>query len=352
MVPLRSYQENGLRIMGNPMETFTESSILVVDDSRPFLMLMGKMLNSGGYHNLHFAISAREAFALLGMEGALAHDALGVDLILMDVMMPEIDGIEACRRIKAQPHLADVPVVMVTYKDEVGALEEAFAAGAADYVIKPLSQVEILARVQAILRLTKEVERRKDQEQELLEMTVQLEGARRALRQLDLTDVLTGLGNRRHLGMVLEVEWRRGMREALPLALIYADVDDFKGYNETKGYPQGDACLKLLADVLRSVLNRAGDTAVRYNGEEFAVLLPNTDLTGALALAEELRNRIAGLAIDYVRGPEGFLSLCMGVAVSVPLSGTSHHQLLAAADEALTMAKESGPGQIKVAEVS
>ena len=331
------------------MGTFTEKSILIVDDSRPFLMLMGKMLNNGGFDNLHFAISAGEALALLGVDGGAQHDALGVDLILMDVMLPGIDGIEACRRIKAQSHLADIPIVMVTYKDDVAALKEAFAAGAMDYVIKPLSQVEILARVRSILRLTHEVDRRKSGEKELQAVVEQLELAKRSLRQLDRTDVLTGLGNRRHLEMVLEEEWRRGMREALPIAMICIDIDDFKGYNLAMGYLQGDAALRQLAEAYDSALQRAGDVAVRYSGEEFAVQLPNTELDGALAMAEELRARATALAIGYDKGPDGLLSACMGVAVAVPLPETNHHQLLAAADEALVMAKESGPGQIRVA---
>ena len=329
---------------------FKKSSILVVDDSRPFLMLMGKMLNNGGYDNLHFALSAREAFDLLGIDTPGGNDPLAVDLILMDVMMPDIDGIEACRQIKTVPRLDDVPVVMVTYKDEVAALEKAFAVGASDYVIKPLSQLEILARVQAILRLKQEVGRRKEGERELQELARQLEAAKRSLRQLDRYDVLTGLGNRRHLEAMLEEEWRRAMREALPVALILIDIDDFKGYNIAMGYPCGDACLKQLAEALESVLGRAGDLVVRYGGEEFAVLLPNTGIDGVLAMAEEARTRVEALGIGYDKGPDGLLTVSMGVAIGVPLADMPSHHLLAMADEALTMAKEAGPGQIKVAE--
>ena len=329
------------------MQSFQGSSILIVDDSRPFLMLMGKMLNAGGYHNLHFAISAKEAFALLGIDGASASEALAVDLILMDVMMPSVNGIEACKRIKDEERFADIPVVMVTFKDDMGSVAEAFEVGATDYIIKPLSQLEILARVQSILSLKNEVSRRKTVEKEMIDLTGQLQVAERSLRQLDITDSLTGLGNRRHLDSMLEEEWRRGMREALPVALICIDIDDFKGYNLAKGYPEGDRCLKKLAETFMAALRRAGDVVVRYSGEEFAVLLPNTDLAGAMAIAEELRELVADLDIPYGKGLDGWLTVGMGLAAMSPLPETTHHLLLAAADEALTIAKEAGPGQIR-----
>ncbi len=334
------------------MESFAESSILVVDHSRPFLMSAGKMLNSGGYANLHFAFSPAEAFALLGMDGPSAHDAIDVDLILMAAALPDGGGIEACRRLRAEPRLGHVPIVMMIEGDEVARLADALAAGADDYLAKPFSEVEILARLRTVLRWAHQVCRCRAREREVVELAGQLERAQQSLARLNRTDVLTGLGNRRHLELVMEEEWRRGMREALPLALICIDIDDFKGYNAAMGYPQGDEALRRLAGAYGSVLRRAGDVAVRYSGEEFAVLLPNTDLEGALAVAAELRERTVHQAIGYDNGPDGLLSACLGVAVAVPLPGTSHHALLAAADEALVMAKEAGSGQIQVAAAS
>lgn len=333
------------------MKSFCGSSILIVDDSRPFLMLMGKMLNAGGYHNLHFAISATEALALLGIDGAAASESLAVDMILMDVMMPNVNGIEACQRIKGQARFGDVPVVMVTFKDDMGSVAEAFEVGATDYIIKPLSQLEILARVQSILSLKNEVSRRKTVEKEVIDLAGKLQAAERSLQQLDATDSLTGLGNRRRLDSMLEEEWRRGMREALPVSLICIDIDDFKGYNLAKGYPEGDRCLRKLAETFTGALRRAGDVVVRYGGDEFAVLLPNTDLAGAMAIAEELQGLVADLDIPFDKGLDGWLAVGMGLAALSPLPETSHHLLLAAADEALTIAKEAGPGQIRAWEV-
>ncbi len=332
------------------MKSFQASSILIVDDSRPFLMLMGKMLNAGGFHNLHFAISAQEAFALLGIDGASPSESMAVDLVLMDVMMPVIDGIEACRRIKDEERFTDVPVVMVTFKDDMDSVADAFKVGASDYIIKPLTQLEILTRVQSILYLKNEIRRRKSGEKEILELAAQLTTAKQSLQQLDKTDALTGLGNRRHLDSLLAEEWRRGMREALPVALIFIDIDDFKGYNMEQGYPSGDLGLKKMAAAFVAALGRAGDVVVRYGGEEFAVLLPNTDLAGAMAIAEELQGVVADLDIRYAKGPDGWLSVGMGVAAISPLPETAYHTLLAAADEALTFAKESGPGQIRASE--
>ena len=330
------------------MESFQNSSILIVDDSRPFLMLMGKMLNAGGYHNLHFAISAREAFSLLGMDGSSAHDAIAVDLILMDLLMPEVNGIEASKRIKADARFADVPLAMVTTKDDLHAVAEAFGLGVVDYIIKPFSQLELLGRVQSILHLRQEVSRRKSSESELQAVSAQLAAANQLLREHDCIDALTGNGNRRYLESVLAEEWRRGMREAASMALIFVDVDDLKGYNVAHGYPAGDTCLRQLAATLAQPLGRAGDLVVRFGGDEFAVLLPNTDHAGAFALAETLRDKIAALGIAHPANPEGLLTVGMGLAAMAPRPGTEHHELLAAAAEALIFAKEAGPGQIRV----
>lgn len=174
-----------------------------------------------------------------------------------------------------------------------------------------------------------------------------LQVAERSLLQLDITDSLTGLRNRRYLDSMLEEEWRRGMREALPVALICIDIDDFKGYNLAKGYPEGDRCLRRLAKTFAASLRRGGDVVVRYSGEEFAVLLPNTDLDGAMAIAEELQGQVAGLDIQYDKGLDGWLTVGCGVAAISPLPETTHDILLAAADEALTLAKEAGPSQIR-----
>lgn len=329
------------------MESFQNSSILIVDDSRPFLMLMGKMLNAGGYHNLHYAISAREAFSLLGIGESTAHGVINVDLILMDLMMPGMDGHDACDLIKADHRFADVPIAMVTAKDELDAIAGSFENGFMDYIIKPFSQVEILTRVQAMLQLKHEVVLRKACEKQLADVSAQLAAAEKLVQQKDCADVLTGLNNRRYLESLLAEEWRRAMREALPMALIFIDIDDFKGYNLTHGYPAGDDCLKKLAATLKKSLGRAGDAVVRYGGEEFAVLLPNTDLAGGIAMAEELRGEIAACNIPYEKGLDGWLTVGMGLAVMSPATETTYHKLLAAADEALTMAKEAGPNQIR-----
>jgi len=239
---------------------------------------------------------------------------------------------------------------MVTSKDDLHAVAEAFGLGAVDYIIKPFSQLELLGRVQAILHLRQEVNRRKSSENALQAVSAQLAAANQLLQEHDCIDALTGNGNRRYLESVLAEEWRRGMREAASMALIFIDVDDLKGYNQAHGYPAGDTCLRQLAATLAKPLGRAGDVVVRYGGDEFAILLPNTDHAGVTALAETLRDRIAALGIRYAAGPEGVLTVGMGLAAMAPRPGTTHADLLAAAAEALVLAKEAGPGQIRAAE--
>ncbi len=323
-------------------------SILIIDDSQESRLLLKSILKAAGYTDVLTAGSAREAFKILNLDDETKAPAY-IDLILMDIMMPEIDGIEACKRIKAREHLRDIPIIMITALTDVEILKTAFAAGAMDYIAKPPNKVELLARVRSALRLKHEMDARKAREQELLEVTRQLEEANQILLRLSSLDGLTGIANRRRFDEFLEMEWRRGLRESAPLSLIMLDIDFFKAYNDAYGHQAGDDCLKAVANTLSNTVNRPGDLVARYGGEEFAVILPRTHPEGAVTVAELLRAKVEALKIPHSRSRvSDVVTISLGVSTVVPRSGYSTAALIAAADQALYQAKQEGRNRVRV----
>ena len=325
-------------------------AILIVDDIPVNLMLLEEMLQQEGYSDIYCVRSGLEALEMLASTEEAEAGEKRVDLILMDVMMPGMDGIEACQKIKAQDGLRDIPVIMVTVRDDDEALAQAFAIGATDYIIKPVKELELLARVRSALKLKRETDRRKAREQELVELTHQLDAMNRRLMHMVPRDSLTEVGNRRYFDEILGREWNRARREAVPLSLFMVDIDDFAKFNEIYGRDKGDECLRQVADALRSVLKRAGDTVVRYGGEEFAAILSNTPNEGALAVAHEFLEQMVALAIRYAGAQNGeILTASVGLATAEPSRGSDMQSLIIAADGARYLAKGEGGNRIKVA---
>ncbi len=323
-------------------------SILIVDDSQDSLLLLEHILKEADYNDVLLAKSASEAFRLLNVDnpsGANAH----VDLILMDILMPEIDGIKACRTIKEHGNLQGIPVIMVTAITEVKDLQLAFTVGAIDYITKPFNKVELLARVRSALRLKYEMDARKAREKELIEITRQLEAANKMLERLSYMDGLTGIANRRYFDEFIEQEWKRAMRDAIPISIILADIDHFKAFNDTYGHPAGDDCLRQVAKAFSNTIKRPGDIIARYGGEEFVAVLSGTDMAGAVSVAEAMRLRVIELGIPHVNsGVADGVSISLGVATAIPGRNTSPTTLIGSADKALYKAKEDGRNRIAV----
>lgn len=322
-------------------------TILVVDDSHVQRVLFASMLRDAGHHSIQMAGSAAEAFVLLGIDGPEQTFPPTVDLILMDIVMHPMDGIEACSRIMGSERTRHIPIVMVSALDDEAKLQAAFAAGAVDYVTKPVRKIELMARVRHVLRLKRETDERNARERDLVLVTGQLQTANLALQELSLHDELTGIANRRRLDEYLAAEWRRALRSRTPVGLIMIDIDYFKRYNDTNGHAAGDDALTRVARSLEGALRRSADLVARCGGEEFAVVLPDTNAVQAAAVAETMRTRVAAMGIEHRASlVSDRVTISAGVASAVPERSSSPTVLSDRADRALYQSKHGGRNRV------
>lgn len=318
-----------------------KGDILIVDDNPVNLDLLSGMLLDRGFR-VRVATNGRRALSA-------AKSAIP-DLVMLDINMPEMDGYEVCRQMKEDALTRNVPVIFISALDNALDKVKAFSTGGADYVTKPFQFEEVLARIEIqlkISRLQKEMER-KNTEMEL--SNLQLERANRMLRALSYLDGLTGIANRRHFEESLDQEWRRAIRTGAPLSLLMVDIDRFKALNDAYGHQYGDDCLRQVASTFADTLKRAGDLASRYGGEEFAVVLPATELDGAAAIGEIIRSRVEELAIPHEQSPSHVVTVSVGAATSIPSENGAATMLIDLADRALYQAKHAGRNRVATTE--
>ncbi len=240
-------------------------TILIVDgdaDSRERLRVI---LAEAAQWNIGAVCTGAEALRVL--------ESGEIDLVLTDLMAPEMEGLALCREIKARSDLSHLPVVMMLDNGEHEYLDLACEAGACDYILKPVEPLDVLARVRAVLRIKKDTDSRLQRERSLT-------AANRRLLQLSVVDAVTGIANRRGFDQTLDRVWRSASRQRVDVALLMIDVDFFKPYNDQLGHLAGDQCLRSIAEALSQGLKRPDDFLARYGGEEFSVVLPRTDAGG------------------------------------------------------------------------
>jgi diguanylate cyclase (GGDEF)-like protein len=290
----------------------TQPLILVADDQTANLLIVARALKDD--YEVCSMTSGEEL-----IERAAAGDA---DLVLLDVEMPGLDGFEVCRRLKADPRTANVPIIFLTARDAMSDEELGFDVGGVDYIAKPIRPAIIRARVRTHLELKQ---------------------ARDQLEQLASIDALTSIANRRGFDAALDLEWRRAIRPGRWLSIAIADVDDFKQFNDALGHLRGDACLKAIAGSFNRITRRSGELAARYGGEEFALILP--DLDGPL-MQEAMTALIEGVAALEIAHPAARNSPAVTVSVGavsiVPTRDNSMLDVLEATDRLLYEAKASG----------
>lgn len=322
-------------------------NILVVDDDRDIRLLLEKYLKGLEVDKIHFTETAAETFELLNLEGAQETE---IDLIILDIILEDEDGIEICQKIKKMKNYQELPVIMITAQKASKFLKRAFEAGASDFIKKPINKIEFMARVNSAIKLRKETKKRIKREKELLEISAELKAANKKLEKIALQDGLTGLANRRLFDKTLKDELKRAKRQKNSLALIMADIDNFKAYNDTYGHQQGDQCLKKVASVLADNAKRASDFAARYGGEEFALILPDTAESGAVKVAESIRKDILDLKLEHKNSSvDKYVTLSLGVS-SLKTEKEVNQELINSfikkADQALYQAKENGKNQV------
>jgi diguanylate cyclase (GGDEF)-like protein len=306
--------------------------LLGVQNPRPRLLIVDDQpLNVRLLHQIFQA--DHEVFVATSGEDALAFCQTQVpDLILLDVVMPRLDGYAVCRHLKLDPKTCEIPVVFVTSQSDSAEEEDGLAAGAADFIAKSASANVMRARVRTLITLKRQAD---------------------LLRSLAQLDGLTGLANRRHFDSKLDAEWRRGVRSGSPLALILIDIDYFKNFNDCYGHPAGDACLQRVAMCLRAGFTRSADLVARYGGEEFVCVLPETPLAGAEAKAQSLESSIRSLGIAHEKSEVsgGIVTVSLGVAVALPSIRARSADLVLGADRSLYLAKHAGRAQVKALQI-
>ena len=323
-------------------------NILIVDDSEDQLLVLKSILSGEGYKKIHLVKSADQASEILGLKNSYKKE--NIDLILMDINMPDVNGIEACEEIKKHEELRDIPIIMITAHREENHLQSAFHAGAMDYINKPINKTELLARVHSALKLKRETDSRKERERELTEMAELLDEANKQLTRMSYRDGLTGVPNRRYFDEFFVGEWKHAIREKESISLIMVDIDCFKAYNDTYGHLKGDDCLKKVAETLDKALKRPKDFLCRYGGEEFIAVLPNTDEKGVLEVANRFQKEIKKLEIEHeISTANKYVTISIGVATVKPEHTEQTKPFVNAVDKALYAAKQSGRNCIKVA---
>ncbi len=325
------------------METEERGTILIVDDNTENIKLAVRYLKEEGY---------RTAFATDGKQCiSLVREHL-YDLILLDVMMPEMDGFETCRKIKTLPQYRDVPVIFLTARTDKESVVAGFETGGADYITKPFHGRELTLRVGTHIELKRSREKLEEINAELqkellagMELSEELERSKKELQRANqqlhamaTTDPLTGMMNRRRMLDFLEYEATRMRRTENPYSVLMCDIDHFKSVNDTYGHETGDGILKRVAEVLREGV-REQDKAARWGGEEFLLLLPETAGDGSVILAEKLRLAVASLEIE-VNGESLQVTMTFGAAVSD--KDIDFDEVIRRADSALYQGKAGG----------
>jgi len=261
-----------------------------------------------------------------------------VDLILLDFILPDISGNEVCRFLKQTDDTKAIPIIALSIKSSTEEKVAGLLAGADDYLPKPYSEEELLARIYAMLR-TKELQ------DELRLRNRQLAEVLSRVEVLAVTDSMTGLFNRRHFDVVLEKEFNRTVRYQYPTSCMVADVDDFKSINDGHGHHVGDICLKELADIIRNCVRRI-DTVARWGGEEFIVLLPETKKEAAVTVASRMLTAISNNKFSAISKR---ITVSIGIAGVPDSSIDNAEKLVNAADNAMYEAKASGGNKMEVA---
>ena len=297
------------------------STILIVDDTATNIDILSELLSD-----------KYEIMAALDGEFALeiANDDLP-DLILLDIVMPQMDGYDVCKKLKENPVTKDIPVIFITAKSDEESIEKAYDVGGIDYVTKPFKPKELLARVKTQLQVRK--------------LISDLEKSQKELNFLASVDPMTNLYNRRYFINISESLLNLAIRDKIDTSVIMLDIDMFKNVNDTYGHKVGDEVIILLAKILQK-FTRKSDIVSRWGGEEFVILLPHTDTTGALIIAEKIRVESENNIYITQENQKVSFTVSMGVSQVINDQDSTIEASLNRADKALYEAKHGGRNRV------
>jgi diguanylate cyclase (GGDEF)-like protein len=298
----------------------SQSLVLIVDDEPFIRMILRHFLEQEGY---------RIAEAENGIEAIKVFKQLDPHIVLLDALMPDMDGFECCTQLELLNRSKHTPILMITGLDDQESVDRAFEVGAMDYITKPVHWPVLRQRVKRLIQQS--------------QLQQKLEAVNLELQRLATIDGLTQVANRRCFEEYFNQEWQRMKREQSPLSLILCDVDFFKLYNDTYGHRVGDRCLQKIAKAIKDIIKRPGDLVARYGGEEFAVILPNTDTEGATHVADNICHAVRTLAIPHKNSQVSpYVTLSAGFTTEIPQSDSDMEEMISAADRALYQAKAAG----------
>jgi len=310
---------------GNMEFKDSDGKILIIDDSVNNIELLSDILQDK--YDILFATNGKKALQMA--------PKLLPDLILLDIVMPEMDGYQIIKRLKSDAETAHIPIIFISAKSTTEDMLKGFKLGAVDYIYKPFAVEEIKVRVKTHI------------ENQLLLKALKF--ANQKLEQLTRIDGLTGIANRRHFDEFLQQMCNRSKRHHLPLSLLLIDIDFFKLYNDHYGHQKGDGCLVDVAKELNSYAQRDGELAARYGGEEFAIIITEMSAQDVIEHAQKCQQAIQKLQIEHAKSScHSYVTISMGVVTLNDKHNISPENLIKKADSALYQAKESGRNQIQV----
>lgn len=310
-------------------------TVLLVDDQAMVYEGIKRMLADESDIVLHYCADPSKAISMAS--------SLHPTIILQDLVLPDIDGMTLVRFYRGNEDTKDIPIIVLSSKEDPAVKRDAFQYGANDYLVKLPDKIELIARIRSHAKQHLLQLERNAAFFALREMQKQLQKTNAELKRLSSLDGLTGIANRRVFDETLTKEWERALRHSTTLSLILIDIDYFKPYNDTYGHQQGDDCLCTVATALAETSSRPTDLVARYGGEEFVIIAPNTDIVGAETLAAKLSDVVKALKIEHKNSKvSDHITISLGVVTMSPGQDDNISDLVKFADKALYDAKETG----------
>jgi len=301
------------------MDNTKKHTLLVIDDSELNILALTRILETD-----YSVVVARS-----GNEGVETAKEVAPDVIILDIIMPDIDGYETIKILKKNVSTRKIPVIFITAMTKSEDEEKGLALGAADYITKPFSKEIVKLRVQNQVRMLDYIS---------------------TIEQLSRIDQLTGLHNRRSFHERLTSEWKLAVRESTTISVLIMDVDHFKHCNDTYGHLLGDTILQKVAKELSKSARRPTDFVARWGGEEFIMLLPKTESENALMVAEFIRKNVEDMVVTFNDGRQTSVTISIGVNSNTPTVECAVYEFLHYADKALYAAKSNGRNMVVVHE--